>query len=90
MFKKADDVELDFFDGDLILMSLSTRRIVILNRGGHVLWEALDHLPRRAELIETVAEAFPDAGVDAARESVESILTALLAARLITESAEPA
>ena len=44
-FVKSKAVDYDVFGDEIILMSLETREVVVLNEAGSVLWAAID-LPK--------------------------------------------
>ena len=59
--KKSPNIDVDEFDGDLILMNLDTRQVLVLNESAHVLWSALDLIDTRGDLLALLQEAMPDA-----------------------------
>lgn len=82
---KAEAIDADRFDGELILMNLETRQVVVLNEAGDVLWSAIDSLPHRGALLELMSEAFPDRTADELGASLDSILEALLEGGFLRE-----
>ena len=47
---KSPNIDVDEFDGDLILMNLDTRQVLVLNESAHVLRAALDMFDARGDL----------------------------------------
>ena len=47
-YRKEAAVDVDLIGDDLILMHLVSRRMIILNPTGTILWDALDTFPTRA------------------------------------------
>ena len=75
---KSDDVDVDVFDGELILVHVDTRRVLILNGAAHGLWDALDLVSDREGLIELVAEALPDSPPAEIAAAVDGVLSDLV------------
>jgi hypothetical protein len=56
---KAQNIDVDEFDDDLILMHLDTRQVLVLNAAAKVLWQAMDVFNDRSELLGLLTEAMP-------------------------------
>lgn len=77
-FHKAKNIDADVFDGDLILMNLETRQVLVLNETANILWMAIDLLDTRGGLLDLLREAMPDKDVPELESSLDSILGALV------------
>jgi len=76
--RKSQNIDVDEFDGDLILMNLDTRQVLVLNESAHVLWSALDLIDTRGDLLALLQEAIPDAQTSTLEAALDSILGTLL------------
>jgi hypothetical protein len=77
-FHKANNIDADVFDGDLILMNLETRQVLVLNETANVLWTAIDQFHTRTDLLDLLREAMPDQDAAQLESSLDAILGALL------------
>ncbi len=71
---KAGNLDADELNGELVLMKLHPRRILLLNPAGLALWRGLEVADTRGEVVELVKEALP--GMDA--QEVERTVGQLL------------
>lgn len=76
-FHKAKNIDADVFDGDLILMNLETRQVLVLNEAANILWTAIDLVDTRTGLLDLLTEAMPDKDVSEIQNSLDDILGAL-------------
>ncbi len=76
-YRKEAEVDVDVIGDDLILMHLVTRRVVILNATGHVLWDVLDSFPTRGELLSLLCEALPEQSAAELEAGLGSVLDSL-------------
>ncbi len=74
---KGKNIDVDTFDGDLILMNLDTRQVVVLNEAAGVLWSALDLIADRAELANLFQQALPHISAAECEQSLTSVLDVL-------------
>jgi hypothetical protein len=74
---KAGNPDTDELNGELVLMKLHPRRIILLNPAGLALWQGLDGVDTRAEVVELVKEALPAMEAQAVERSVERCSTNL-------------
>lgn len=77
-FHKAKTIDADVFDGDLILMNLETRQVLVLNEAANILWTAIDLVDTRTGLLDLLTEAMPDKDVSQLENSLDDILGALV------------
>lgn len=56
---KAQNIDVDEFDDDLILMNLETRQVLVLNAAAKILWQAMDVFTDPADLVSLLTEAMP-------------------------------
>ena len=85
--EKSKNIDVDTFDGDLLLMNLDTRQVLVLNEAGGVLWLALDLMPDRDQLSELFQEALPQVSAAECAQSLASVLDALEAGGFISAHA---
>ena len=71
---KSQNIDVDEFDGDLILMNLDTRQVLVLNESAHILWTALDTINTRGGLLALLQEAMPDTQTPALEAALDGIL----------------
>jgi len=71
---KSQNIDVDEFDGDLILMNLDTRQVLVLNESAHILWTALDMINTRGDLLALLQEAMPDTETPALEAALDGIL----------------
>lgn len=88
-FEKCAHIDVDTFDGDLLLMNLTTREVLVLNEAAGVLWAALDLFSKRDELLDLLQEALPNINPEEREASLASVLQSLEAGGFITTRAEP-
>ena len=84
--RKSQNIDVDEFDGDLILMNLDTRQVLVLNESAHVLWSALDLIDTRGDLLALLQEAIPDAQTSTLEAALDSILGTLLSGGFLHSS----
>ena len=87
-YRKEAAVDVDQIGDDLILMHLVSRRMIILNPTGTILWDALDTFPTRDELVGLLREALPDQPAAELEAGLTAVLDGLTEAGLL--HAEPA
>jgi hypothetical protein len=85
--RKGSAVDEDVIDGDLILMNLDTRRVTILNPAARVLWDVVEDLPTRGELLELLLEAFPDRSAGEVERGLDALLGTLTAQGFLAAAA---
>ena len=85
--RKGSAVDEDVIDGDLILMNLDTRRVTILNPAARVLWDFVEDLPTRGELLGLLLEAFPDRSADEVERELDALLGTLTAQGFLAAAA---
>ena len=78
-FRKATHVDADGFDGDLILMNLQTRQVLVLNETANILWTAIDLVDSRNGLLDLLREAMPGKDMPQLESSLDGVLKAWLA-----------
>ena len=84
---KAGNLDTDELNGELVLMKLDPRRIILLNPAGLALWRGLDAVDTRAEVVELVKEALPGMEAQEVERSVEQLLDELVQGGFLTETA---
>lgn len=77
-FHKAKNIDADRFDGDLILMNLETRQVLVLNETANILWTAIDSVDTKNGLLDLLREAMPDKDASELEGSLDTILGALV------------
>ncbi len=77
-FVKSKVVDTDVFDGELILMNLETREVLVLNEAGRILWDAIDLLKTREELTDLMREAMPQIQSSQIETSLDDVFAKLL------------
>lgn len=77
-FLKSTNIDADIFDGDLILMNLGTRQVLVLNETASILWDAIDLLNTRDGLLDLLREAMPHAQSSLIETNLDAILDSLL------------
>ena len=82
-YRKETAVDADLIGDDLILMHLVTRRIIILNPTGTILWDALDTFPTSGELAGLLREAQPDRPAAELEAGLAAVLDGLVEAGLL-------
>lgn len=75
---KSKDVAADVFDGELILMNLESRDVLVLNEAGSVLWTAINTLNTRDQLLDLLREAMPSIKSSQLEASLDGVINALL------------
>jgi hypothetical protein len=88
--RKAANVDAEVIGGELVVMSTDDRAFVVLNEAGAALWDALDHLRTRPELLALLAEAFPDRPAAELAASLDAVLAALVGTGCVTAEPERA
>ena len=58
--RKASDITSETVGDELIVFKESRKKVHAFNDTGAVLWAALDHYPRQDQLVELLAQAWPD------------------------------
>lgn len=84
--RKASEIDVDKIGDELILMHLVTRKVVVLNEAGHLVWDALDLVDTRDELHALLQEGAPHLSAADLHQGAESVLAALLDAGILTET----
>jgi hypothetical protein len=85
---KSENIDADIFDGDLILMNLETRQVLVLNQAANILWTAIDLLNTRDGLLDLLREALPDMQSSQLETSLDEILDVLLRGGFLRAAAE--
>jgi len=85
---KSPNIDVDEFDGDLILMNLDTRQVLVLNESAHILWSALDLINTRSELLALLQEAMPDTETPALEAALDRILGTLVSGGFLRSTPE--
>jgi hypothetical protein len=80
---KADGIDQDAVGGDLILMKLDTRHVMILNPTARVLWDVLDEFPSRSELLGLLCEAYAERPRAELERDLDQVLDTLTAQRFL-------
>ena len=75
--RKAPDLDEDIVDGDLILMHLQTRSVVILNSAARALWEMIEDFSGRGDMLELLCEALPEQPPSEVERGLDELLTTL-------------
>jgi hypothetical protein len=83
---KSRALEIDEFEGDLILMNVKTGAALMLNPAGLALWESLDPTTRSAA-IDLVHEAMPESPRQLIEASVGQLFDDLLAGGFLESAA---
>ncbi|MGN7613360.1 PqqD family peptide modification chaperone, partial [Magnetococcales bacterium HHB-1] len=78
ILKKAQNIESEILDDELILMNISNRRVTALNATAQVLWQALDLFQTPEELLTLLEEALPDQSRETLEASIEEMLNSLV------------
>lgn len=86
VFRRCENIDVDSFGADLILMNLETRRVVVLNEAAAVIWLGLDLCPTREALIELFEDGLPSLDISQLKTSVDATLGSLLEGGFITET----
>jgi hypothetical protein len=82
---KADGLDTDELNGELVLAKLHPQSIVMLNAAGLAMWRGLDAVNTRSELIEVVKEALPTMGAAEIERSVGKLIDDLIAGGFLIE-----
>lgn len=82
---KAGNLDTDELNGELVLMRLHPRRIILLNPAGLALWRGLDAVDTRGEVVELVKEALPALEAQEVERSVGQWLDELVEGGFLTE-----
>jgi hypothetical protein len=85
---KSKTVDSDIFDGELILMNLETRQVLVLNETASILWTAVGLLTTREELLDLLQEAMPQIHSSQVETSLDEVLDALLRGGFLQTSSE--
>ena len=85
---KAGNLDTDELNGELVLMKLHPRRIILLNPAGLALWRGLDAVDTRAEVVELVKEALPGMDAQEVERAVGQLLNELVEGGFLTETVE--
>jgi hypothetical protein len=85
---KSKDVDSDIFDGELILMNLETRQVLVLNEAAKILWSAIDILNTRDGLLDLLREAMPNMNSSQLETSLDEILGTLLTGGFLRAESE--
>ena len=84
--KKSQNIDVDDFGGELILMNLETRQVLVLNDSAHVLWSALDLMNTHGDLLALLQEAMPEAQTAALEAALDGILGTLVSGGFLQSS----
>jgi len=83
-YRRVDGVLHQVVDGRAMLISPAGDEVLVLNRTGSAVWDALTDGGDAESLTETLHGAHPTVDPDAIRDDVTTFLTELEAAGLIT------
>jgi Coenzyme PQQ synthesis protein D (PqqD) len=75
--RKGAEIDEDVVDGDLILMHLQTRSVVILNAAARALWEVIEDFSGPSEMLELLREALPEQPTSEVERGLDELLTTL-------------
>ncbi len=84
--RKANDIDVDKIGDELILMHVVSRKVVVLNDAGHLVWDALDLVDTREELHALLLEGAPHLSASDLEQGTEAVLAALLDAGIVIEA----
>lgn len=87
-FVKSEVIDSDVFGGELILMNLETREVLVLNEAGSILWAAIDLVKTREELINLLREAMPQMQSSQIETSLDGVLGKLLKGEFLRTSSQ--
>jgi Coenzyme PQQ synthesis protein D (PqqD) len=85
---KSQNIDVDEFDGDLILMNLDTRQVLVLNESAHILWTALDVINTRGGLLALLQEAMPDTETPVLEAALDGILGTMVSGGFLRLAAD--
>jgi len=85
---KAGGLDTDELNGELVLAKLHPQNIVMLNAAGLAMWQGLDAVHTRSELIDVVREALPAMDGAEIERSVGKLIDDLVAGGFLVETAE--
>jgi hypothetical protein len=77
-FFKSENIDTDIFEGELILMNLETREVLVFNETATILWTAIDLVNTRDKLLDLLREAMPGMQLSQLEGSLDELLDALL------------
>ena len=82
-FQRCSNIDEQCVDGDLLLMSVVEKKVVILNSASKVIWELLSQPTSFQELCDLFQLGCPAIPYVQISSSIERVLTELLQAELI-------
>jgi hypothetical protein len=83
------DVAVTEVEGDTFLVEPSGNRVFYLDAVTSGIWRLLETPASRAEVFETLAEAFPDEPPDQIADDTAKVLDDMLEAGLVREEGQP-
>jgi len=83
-YQKLPKIDEQCIDSDVLLMSLTAKRVVILNESSNILWTLLSHPMSLQELTDFYKRANPTSSSTHITAAIQLVLTELLNADLIT------
>jgi hypothetical protein len=87
---KSLHLDVDEFEGELILMNLESQQVLMLNAAGLALWQGLEAAPTRRAVIELVKEALPSVDPGEVERGVEALINRLVEGGFLREVPETA
>jgi hypothetical protein len=87
---KSVHLDVDEFEGELILMNLESQQVVMLNAAGLALWHGLEKVPTRRAAIELVTEALPSVDPGETERGVDALINRLVEGGFLREVPETA
>ena len=82
-YQKLPKIDEQCIDNDVLLMSLTAKRVVILNASSSILWTLLSHPMSFEELTDFYKQANPASPLLDIASAIQLVLTELLNADLI-------
>lgn len=83
---KNDNIDVDSFDTEIILMNLVSRQVVVMNEAAGVLWSALDSIDQQDDLLDLLVESMPSVERGACSNSLSQLIGALTEGGFVTVS----
>jgi hypothetical protein len=85
---KSPHLDMEEFEGELILMNLESRQVLMLNSAGLALWHGLETVQTRGAARELVKEALPSADPKDVERGVDELIARLLEGGYLREIPE--
>ncbi len=86
---KNDNIDVDSFDNEIILMNLISRQVLVMNEAAGVLWSALDSIDQHDDLLDLLVESMPSVEREACSDSLTQLIGALAEGGFVTVSQDP-